>query len=63
MKMTELNENALEGVTGGYIREGVDENGKRVWHVISIATGEIAGTFDNTISAVIFDNEINAQFK
>jgi hypothetical protein len=60
--MDKLKDEAIEKVSGGYVVEGTDENGNRVWHVYSLATGQIAGTFDNTLSAVKFDMEINKQF-
>ena len=42
--------------------EGTDENGNRVWHVISLATDSIAGTFSDKVSAIKYDMQVNAQF-
>ena len=60
--MNELKDKKNEKVSGGYVVEGTDENGNRVWHVISLATDSIAGTFSDKVSAIKYDMQVNAQF-
>lgn len=60
--MAKLDKEELKKVNGGYVVEDHDENGKRIWCVISLATDTVAGTFDNKVDAIKYDLEVNKDF-